>query len=1117
MVPRRALQARARLAHGSSQTASPSAIKKRRRTPPLFLSRHADVLSPKTISLKEKRGWIQLHFFMDETREAFKAVGRAIGHHHVRWPLSPFQRRGVMAALMTSTVPRWGVRGHINALEMGLGKTLIEMIHAMIWRSITPQLPSPWLEGVGTLDRARVHAHMASVHRVASSTFTSSSSCPIRYLLVCEMNSPVHPSTFIVSENAVHASWIENMTKHIPRTVQIVEYARKKSPDEQTEAPFLFMTYSMLGLLANTVEQEAQREGWKAQLDHAPDAVHRDALRRKFIHALSVKDKATLIFATTWNLVIMDEAHNARTPSSAMWKGASSITARAKRLVTGTMINNQLSDLSVLFGLLECNHPYILEHAQSQYSKSDMKRVHAGLTLDVCAHAALMFCNVREHDMDASALTPCEASPSIWIMATLFLPWSFKHFLKCVQDPYTAWEVPYMVTDPKSRHVSDAMEAVEQALGVTGPMASLVATDPAWSACVGITSPEWIMHQMLTVCLPLVRSGKWQWSDLPCASPLDARRLYARCLVASASDHVDWSPVVMGHSLLSTTEKVPPIDRRWCLENSWAAIACLDRYIDMVTRLETYFTALVDALCDAIVERNASPEGSKALDAALFQKTEAMKRAMERSAARKKRPRPQKTLFHKKLTTQTKRRLTAQQKHVEGLDLPLEEELEQEEDTEEVQPQQQQHAFVPIQGAPGIIQFIVRAQSRMDVDYLARRDIEQCLMANIRRVREGLSQSYGDMLACNTYAQTASVHPDVLRYHPGRTKDVIRVLKATQSPGAALTPFMQYMSDYPVPHDNLDDKTRLTPAQHAEREAWFEAAHTRCESAKMKFLKQYMLHNVKEDEKVVIFSRYRGCIAVLRGYVERVLNHRTMTLAARETAEQRHAMISQFNTSTPSEFKVLFVSTRGNGVGINITRANHAFVFDPWYNPRLDDQALMRIHRPGQTRYTWRCVVISHESYEHAIYLLGAEKSMIGYRVTGSKAQQRRHLEVDASDVEAIKTDVLKKRIDALEMKTATANDILHSESGDFAISKRIVGLAQERWMSSSSSSSTAAPEMTSAATTAWSEWIRQCKSRMRMSWSIESHALPEEATSDALYAAAEHLNTVSKKLDETL
>ncbi|XP_024185832.1 DNA repair protein RAD5A isoform X2 [Rosa chinensis] len=64
--------------------------------------------------------------------------------------------------------------------------------------------------------------------------------------------------------------------------------------------------------------------------------------------------------------------------------------------------------------------------------------------------------------------------------------------------------------------------------------------------------------------------------------------------------------------------------------------------------------------------------------------------------------------------------------------------------------------------------------------------------------------------------------------------------------------------------------------------------------------------------------------------------------------QQREKVLKQF--SEDSDILVLLMSLKAGGVGINLTAASNAFVLDPWWNPAVEEQAVMRIHRIGQTK-----------------------------------------------------------------------------------------------------------------------------------------------------------------------
>lgn len=64
--------------------------------------------------------------------------------------------------------------------------------------------------------------------------------------------------------------------------------------------------------------------------------------------------------------------------------------------------------------------------------------------------------------------------------------------------------------------------------------------------------------------------------------------------------------------------------------------------------------------------------------------------------------------------------------------------------------------------------------------------------------------------------------------------------------------------------------------------------------------------------------------------------------------KQRAETITTFHES--SEYNVLLVSTKCGSLGLNLTCANRVILMDIWWNPALENQAIDRVHRIGQTK-----------------------------------------------------------------------------------------------------------------------------------------------------------------------
>ena len=65
------------------------------------------------------------------------------------------------------------------------------------------------------------------------------------------------------------------------------------------------------------------------------------------------------------------------------------------------------------------------------------------------------------------------------------------------------------------------------------------------------------------------------------------------------------------------------------------------------------------------------------------------------------------------------------------------------------------------------------------------------------------------------------------------------------------------------------------------------------------------------------------------------------------STRDRASVVGRFQE--PGGPQVLLISLKAGGTGLNLTAADHVFLFDPWWNPAVEDQAADRAHRIGQT------------------------------------------------------------------------------------------------------------------------------------------------------------------------
>ena len=102
-------------------------------------------------------------------------------------------------------------------------------------------------------------------------------------------------------------------------------------------------------------------------------------------------------------------------------------------------------------------------------------------------------------------------------------------------------------------------------------------------------------------------------------------------------------------------------------------------------------------------------------------------------------------------------------------------------------------------------------------------------------------------------------------------------------------------------------------------------------------------------DRALIFTQFAEMGHLLRSYVQQWLGVPTLFLHGGTPAKQRKSMVERFQED-PDGPPLFILSIKAGGVGLNLTRANHVFHFDRWWNPAVENQATDRAFRIGQQR-----------------------------------------------------------------------------------------------------------------------------------------------------------------------
>uniref|UniRef100_A0AAR5PHQ5 Chromatin-remodeling ATPase INO80 n=1 Tax=Dendroctonus ponderosae TaxID=77166 RepID=A0AAR5PHQ5_DENPD len=141
------------------------------------------------------------------------------------------------------------------------------------------------------------------------------------------------------------------------------------------------------------------------------------------------------------------------------------------------------------------------------------------------------------------------------------------------------------------------------------------------------------------------------------------------------------------------------------------------------------------------------------------------------------------------------------------------------------------------------------------------------------------------------------------------------------------------------------------------------------------FVLDGLLKKLKEGgHRVLIYSQMTKMIDLLEEYMWH-RHHKYMRLDGSSKISERRDMVADFQAR--ADIFVFLLSTRAGGLGINLTAADTVIFYDSDWNPTVDQQAMDRAHRLGQTKQVTVYRLICKGSIEERILQRAREKSEI--------------------------------------------------------------------------------------------------------------------------------------------
>lgn len=158
-------------------------------------------------------------------------------------------------------------------------------------------------------------------------------------------------------------------------------------------------------------------------------------------------------------------------------------------------------------------------------------------------------------------------------------------------------------------------------------------------------------------------------------------------------------------------------------------------------------------------------------------------------------------------------------------------------------------------------------------------------------------------------------------------------------------------------------------------------------SPKLEQLMDAVEDAVQNGHKVVVFFNFIAGLELAGERLEQLgIDFCSMTGSTRD----RRSIVDRFQTDP--ECRVMLMTLKTGGVGLNLTAADTVFIFEPWWNKAAEQQAINRLHRFGQKANVLSYSLITKSTIEEKIQLLQQQKADLFNGLISADASSTKHL-----------------------------------------------------------------------------------------------------------------------------
>lgn len=143
------------------------------------------------------------------------------------------------------------------------------------------------------------------------------------------------------------------------------------------------------------------------------------------------------------------------------------------------------------------------------------------------------------------------------------------------------------------------------------------------------------------------------------------------------------------------------------------------------------------------------------------------------------------------------------------------------------------------------------------------------------------------------------------------------------------------------------------------------------------------LRNILPLHKALVFSQFTQMLDLLEKDLSKA-GISYLRLDGSTQVKERQQLVEQFQQAGQDAPSVFLLSLKAGNAGLTLTEADYVFLFDPWWNAAVENQAIDRTHRIGQQKQVFAYRMICRDTIEERILNIQSRKKKLAEELVGT-------------------------------------------------------------------------------------------------------------------------------------